>query len=131
MIQKKLQKLGYLSADYNCTGKMDQKTVSALKTFQETNGLSVTGDADEATQKLMFTADALPEQRQYRVEVDIDHQRVYVFERVEDGVYEQVKTFVCSTGLGNSTPRGISSTAIPSTTGITSRSSTAGPSTRS
>lgn len=105
-VQRRLYTLYYLAKE-NVDGKFGNATLDAVKRFQETNGLTATGDADAATQKLMFTTDALPEQRQYRVEVDIDHQRVYVFERVEDGVYEQVKTFVCSTGLGNSTPRGI------------------------
>jgi len=43
----------------------------------------------------------------YRVEVSIDKQRVYVYELQDSGEYELIQTFICSTGMGNSTPRGI------------------------
>lgn len=47
--QKRLVKLGYLESDYACTGKMDNKTVSAIKMFQEANGLVRDGCLGPAT----------------------------------------------------------------------------------
>lgn len=47
--QKRLQKLGYLDSSYVCSGKMDSKTVSAIKQFQEANGLVRDGCLGPAT----------------------------------------------------------------------------------
>ena len=63
--------------------------------------------ADEATQRLLFSDDALYKPYPYRVEVSIARQKVDVYERDESGEYALVQTFNCSTGLHNSTPRGI------------------------
>ena len=57
--QKRLQKLGYLSGDYACTGKMDNKTVSAIKTFQEANGLVRDGCLGPATMEQINSKDAV------------------------------------------------------------------------
>ncbi|MBQ6235596.1 MAG: peptidoglycan-binding protein [Clostridia bacterium] len=57
--QKRLQKLGYLASDYACTGKMDNKTVSAIKTFQEANGLVRDGCLGPATMEQINSKDAV------------------------------------------------------------------------
>ena len=57
--QKRLQKLGYLTSDYACTGKMDNKTVSAIKTFQEANGLVRDGCLGPATMEQINSKDAV------------------------------------------------------------------------
>ena len=57
--QKRLQKLGYLASDYVCTGKMDNKTVSAIKTFQEANGLVRDGCLGPATMEQINSKDAV------------------------------------------------------------------------
>ncbi len=57
--QKKLVKLGYLSSDYECKGKMDGKTVSAIKTFQEANGLVRDGCLGPATMEQLNSKDAV------------------------------------------------------------------------
>ena len=57
--QKRLIKLGYLSSDYSCTGKMDGKTVSAIKTFQEANGLVRDGCLGPATMEQIDSKDAV------------------------------------------------------------------------
>ncbi len=57
--QKRLQKLGYLSSDYACSGKMDSKTVSAIKTFQEANGLVRDGCLGPATMEQINSRDAV------------------------------------------------------------------------
>ncbi len=88
-------------------GKFGRDTKNALKAFQAANGLSESGTTDAATQSVLFTDAALAKPYPYRVEVSIDRQEVDVFERNESGTYDLVKTFTCSTGLHDSTPRGV------------------------
>lgn len=57
--QKRLQKLGYLDANYACKGKMDGKTVSAIKMFQEANGLVRDGCLGPATMEQINSKDAV------------------------------------------------------------------------
>lgn len=57
--QKQLKKLGYLDSDYSCGGKMDSKTVSAIKTFQEANGLVRDGCLGPATMEQLNSKDAI------------------------------------------------------------------------
>ena len=105
-VQRRLHTLYFLSRS-NVDGVYGERTQVALKEFQVTNGLPDTGIADTATLNRLFSQDATFKQLPYRVEVSIDRQRVYVYERQENGDYELVQTFICSTGLGNATPRGI------------------------
>ena len=105
-IQNRLHTLYFLSKS-DIDGVIGENSAEALKAFQQANGLEATGEADAATLQVLFSKDAVCNRRPYRVEVDIDSQRVYVFQLNEDGAYEQVKTFICSTGVHDSTPRGI------------------------
>ena len=105
-IQRRLHTLFYLSKGA-IDGIAGAKTSEAVKAFQTENGLEATGVADEATRKALFSEGAACKPLPYRVEVSLDEQRVYVYERTEAGDYELTHTFICSTGLGNSTPRGI------------------------
>ena len=105
-IQRRLHTLYYLDK-FAIDGLLGDQTTEALQTFQQTNGLPVTGEPDAATRSALCSADAVYKQLPYRVEVSIDDQRVYVYELNEAGEYEKTQTFICSTGLGNSTPRGI------------------------
>ena len=105
-VQNRLHTLYYLSGR-GIDGGFGEKTLNALKDFQATNGLPVTGTADTATLNRLFSADATYKKLPYRIEVSIDRQRVYVYELRDSGDYELTQTFKCSTGLGNSTPRGI------------------------
>ena len=57
--QKRLVKLGYLESGYECTGKMDGKTVSAIKTFQEANGLVRDGCLGPATMEQIDSKNAV------------------------------------------------------------------------
>ena len=57
--QQQLQILGYLDKNYECKGKMDDRTVSAVKLFQESNGLVRDGCLGPATTELMRSADAI------------------------------------------------------------------------
>ena len=57
--QQKLIKLGYLASSYEIKGKMDSKTVSAIKAFQEANGLVRDGCLGPATMEQMNSKDAI------------------------------------------------------------------------
>lgn len=57
--QKRLVKLGYLDSGYECGGKMDSKTVSAIKTFQEANGLVRDGCLGPATMEQLNSKNAV------------------------------------------------------------------------
>ena len=46
-------------------------------------------------------------QREYLLKISLDDQRVYVYGLNSFGEYELDREMICSTGLGNSTPRGI------------------------
>ena len=105
-VQRRLHTLYFLSRT-GVDGDFGESTRKALREFQLANGLPETGLADTATLERLFSADAVCKVFPYRVEVSIDRQRVYVYELNEAGEYELVQTFVCSTGMGNSTPRGI------------------------
>jgi peptidoglycan hydrolase-like protein with peptidoglycan-binding domain len=105
-IQRRLHSLYYLGK-YDVDGKFGSGTQSALQNFQATNGLPETGEADDVTLSLLFSDDAVAKRIPYRIDVSIDNQTVTVYQLNESGQYDQVQQFSCSTGLGNSTPRGI------------------------
>ena len=105
-VQSRLYTLCYLEK-IGVDGMMGSGTRAALKAFQEANGLPETGKADGDTLDLLFSPNALAKPYPYRVEVSIDDQTVTVYELSADREYEPVKQFTCSTGLHNSTPRGI------------------------
>ena len=105
-VQRRLHTLYFLSRT-NVDGDFGERTRVALREFQVANGLPDTGLADTATLNRLFSTDATCKKFPYRVEVSIDSQRVYVYELQDSGEYELVQTFICSTGMGNSTPRGI------------------------
>ncbi|MDO4867669.1 MAG: peptidoglycan-binding protein [Clostridia bacterium] len=105
-IQCRLYSLYYLPQS-GVDGKFGRNSRNALKEFQSENGLEVTGKADEATQNLLFSAKAQAKHYPYRIEVSIDRQAVDIYEYNQIIGYQLVKTFTCSTGVHNSTPRGI------------------------
>ena len=105
-IQRRLHTLFYLDK-YSIDGAYGGKTRAAIQAFQGENGLNVTGTADDATRAALFSKSAAAKPLPYRVEVSIDDQRVYIYERNEAGEYDLTHTFICSTGRGESTPRGI------------------------
>lgn len=105
-VQRRLHTLYFLSRT-GVDGDFGEKTRDALKEFQAANGLPDTGIADTATLNRLFSDEATCKVFPYRVEVSIERQRVYVYELNESGEYDLVQTFLCSTGLGDSTPRGI------------------------
>ncbi len=105
-VQRRLHTLYYLSKDC-IDGQSGAITREAICQFQATNGLPETGQIDADTRARLFSGEGITKRLPYRVEVSIDDQRVYVYQLNDAGEYELVQTFVCSTGLGNSTPRGV------------------------
>ena len=107
-VQRRLTTLEFFYNDI--TGEYDESTTEALKSFQARNDLQKTGIADAETQQCLFSEAALAAEQvemPYYIKVSIDDQRVYIY-RWSDGGYNQlIKTMICSTGLGNSTPRGV------------------------
>ena len=58
MLQNRLQELGYLSSAAD--GQYGKMTESAVLAFQEENGLTPTGIADDSTQSILYTSAAKP-----------------------------------------------------------------------
>lgn len=105
-IQRRLYTLYYLEKS-GIDGKIGDNTVSALHEFQEANGLPRTHGTDYATISALFSKDAKAKPYAYRIQVSLSRQVVEVWERDSQGEYDLVQTFKCSTGLHDSTPRGI------------------------
>lgn len=111
-VQTRLSTLFYLS-DSGVDGLFGSATRSAIEQFQTANGLRATGVADAATQEILFSDDAIGNWTKYKLEISIDDQRVYVYELDENSRYQQIDEFICSTGLGNSTPKGVFTSTRP------------------
>lgn len=105
-VQSRLYTLLYLDRS-GVDGHLGSDSRAALKSFQSANGLKTTGRADGDTLDLLFTTDAKANPFPYRVEVSIDEQRVRVYSLNDRGQYDLEQTFTCSTGLHDSTPRGV------------------------
>ncbi len=103
-----------LNAMYYLYGGIDasygSNTQSAVKYFQRLNGLKETGIADKDTQKLLFSSACKVSDYpmyNYRVEISVSKQKVYVY-KWNYGAYDKlVKTMKCTTGaVDTPTPLG-------------------------
>jgi len=110
-LQRRLNALGYVSRR-SFDGKYGSGTQAAVALFQANNGLPQTGEADAATQKLLYSDGAVGMLTEYRLNVSIEDQRVYVY-KLAGKKYVKIDEFICSTGLGNATPRGVFTTTVP------------------
>ncbi len=111
-LQRRLYTLYYLDKS-GVDGVAGENTVTALHEFQAANGLPQTDGGDAQTLTKLFSADAVAKRYPYRVEVSIDRQEVDVWRLNRQNQYDHVKTFTCSTGKNNTTPRGIFLNAFP------------------
>ena len=107
-VQTRLGQLGYL---YNgADGEFGNLTLNALKYFQYRNGLDQDGIADEKTQSILFSSQAVESTEYvfpYKLIIDVSDQRVYVYQWTGTGYDNHIKTFKCSTGTkANPTPIG-------------------------
>ena len=109
-LQRRLYTLYYISKGV-MDGKVGDKTEAAIREFQKNNRLEETGVANEETQRALFSANAVAKNTKYKLVVRISEQRVYVYGLNSFGEYELDRDFICSTGLGNSTPPGIYTTS--------------------
>lgn len=98
-VQARLKQLNYLYR------RPDQKfglnTQRALMYFQRKNGLPETGVADEATQRILFSNDAVKSEEYvfpYKIYVDISDQTIYVFRWDGEAYSIPERKMVCSTG---------------------------------
>lgn len=107
-VQRRLKVLEYYYN--NATGEFDTITEGALKAFQGASGLQQTGIADPETQRLLFStaAAAAPMvDKPFYIKVSTGDQRVYVYRWVDGDYNLLVKSMICSTGVGSSTPKGV------------------------
>ncbi len=109
-IQRRLMYMNYLYKGDD--GVFGAKTQEGLAYFQKVNGIPETGIADEVTQKLLFSENALPSDKPYHpyfIKVDVSQQRLYVYAWSDNdsGYTKLVKKVKCSTGLPKTpTPTG-------------------------
>lgn len=106
-IQRRLNRLGYL---YKPDGSYGKLTTLAIKAFQRRNNLPETGSADQATQELLFSENAINIGEYvfpYKIIIDISDQRVYIYGWDGEAYTTQVGSGKCSTGMsGYDTPIG-------------------------
>ena len=116
-VQTRLIALGYLigAAD----GDAGSKTVSAIRSFQSSNGLGADGVAGEKTQRLLFSGSAkryVKPAKPYLLKIDTSKQRVYAYsyDKATGSYSNLVRTMVCSTGKdATPTPRGTFTSTSP------------------
>ncbi len=98
-LQRKLYDANYLPGGVD--GQFGNDTFLAVKYFQRLNGLKETGVADEETQILLFSDDLKIAEKpifQYKVEISISKQKVYVYKWHFGSYSKLVKTMICTTG---------------------------------
>ncbi len=107
-LQRRLQSLDYLSGKID--GQFGGGTESALKYFQKRNKLAQTGVADENTQRVLFSGEAVKSDRpqnMYMLKISVDDQRMYAYKWVNGSYSERVRTMKISTGTkSDPTPLG-------------------------
>ena len=91
-------------------GRFGKNTEESLKYFQKLNKLEETGIADEATQRLLFSENAIKSDKPkylYQLKVSVKDQRVYAYKWANGSYSQLVRTMICSTGTqSNPTPLG-------------------------
>ncbi len=107
-LQTRLAELGFYTK--RVSGGYYEVTRSAVRAFQEHNGLAVDGIAGQDTQEMLFSADAVPasatprpsptpEPARYALMVDVVNQITRAYTYDENGEYTiLVREMICSTG---------------------------------
>lgn len=119
-VQRRLKQLKYL---WNADGHFGDTTERALLYFQKKNGLDQSGTADEATQRVLFSAEAVESEEfvnAYKLIVDISEQRVYLYQWDGSDYDTLLGKVKCSTGLPDpetATPLGTYQMGGPTGTG--------------
>ena len=97
-VQRRLYQLKYLPI---VDGAFGPSTERSLLYFQRKNGLNQTAVADEATQRLLFSSDAVESEEfvcPYKLVVDVSDQLVYVYQWNGSSFGACIKEMICSTG---------------------------------
>ena len=106
-VQTRLHQLKYV---YAMDGVFGAVSELGLRYFQRKNNLPQTGLADEATQRILFSGQAVEAEEYvfpYKLVVDVSDQRVYVGEWTGASYEGPIHTFVCASGtVQNPTPLG-------------------------
>jgi peptidoglycan hydrolase-like protein with peptidoglycan-binding domain len=107
-VQRRLESMGYLYKGDD--GVFGNNTAEGLTYFQKVNGIPETGIADEVTQNLLFSENAMESDRPYHpyfIKVDLSEQRLYVYAWSGEKYNKLVKKVKCSTGKADTpTPPG-------------------------
>ena len=111
-LQRRLNSLGYIGR-LTIDGQYGSGVKKAVTLFQGNNSLPQTRVADEVTQKLLFSKDAIGMLTKYRLSICLRDQKIFVYELNADKKYDLIKTFLCSSGLLMSTPTGVFTTTGP------------------
>ena len=99
-IKERMLALGYYTGTISHNRFNDTMT-QRVKQLQKNNGLPETGIADEATQRVLFSARAMEGEEYvfpYKIVVDISEQRVYVGEWRGESYEGPIHTYKCATG---------------------------------
>lgn len=117
-LQRRLYQLKYLPV---VDGSFGASTERALLYFQKKNGLPQTAVADEATQRLLFSDQAVESEEYvcaYKLVIDVSEQMVYAYQWNGSNYGTCVREMICSTGLNATpTPLGTYQAAGPTGTG--------------
>ena len=112
-VQRLQNRLSTLDYFYDALdGAFGRMTDTALRLFQQKNGLQVTGIADADTQSLLYSESAIgldtgASTMPFLIKVSIDEQKVYIYREVDGDYNYLIRTMICSTGApGNDTPKG-------------------------
>ena len=98
-LQTRLYQMNYLPGGID--GQFGYETGEAVKYFQRLNDLKETGIADEETQRKLFSDECKKAENpvfQYKVEISISKQKVYVYKWHYGSYSKLVKTMTCTTG---------------------------------
>ena len=116
-VQRRLYALLYMAGTNVADGDFGNATETALREFQNRNGLPETGIADETTQLLLFSENASRALKPYLLRVSVKDQKVMVYKPDANEDFTILyKTFICSTGKNETpTPLGTFSHTSPGT----------------
>ena len=98
-VQRRLYQLKYLPI---VDGAFGPSTERSLLYFQRKNGLNQTAVADEATQRVLFSSDAIESEEfvcPYKLVVNVSDQRVYIYQWNGSSFGTCIKEMICSTGM--------------------------------
>lgn len=121
-LQSRLKELGFYTA--RVSGGYYEVTRSAVRQFQQHNGLNADGIAGRQTQEMLFSAEAVPlsatprpsptpEPARYTLMVDVTNQIVRAYTYDERGEYTVlVREMICSTGTSKY-PTPLGTTIMP------------------